>query len=524
MTITLTQPQRYAVAAAQDYKPLMRQLGNTLWEYAEIGLQEYRSAAYLMGQLREHGFVIHGGQAGFPTGFTAEFCNGAGPTVALLCEYDALPALSTTQPGGNGHGCGHNLFGAASVTTALLLRQTMLQFGIGGRLRLYGCPGEENFASKAYYVHHGLFDDVDCSVGFHAHDQNRAHFDVEAATLLKDYTFHGKPAHAGNYPWLGNSALDAVEIMNVAANYLREHVRPDVRIQYVITKGGDAYNIVPELAASRYAVRSASVSYMEEVSCRVDNCAHAAALATGCTVEIQFLDKTYNTVLLREYAELAQGYLEQLGAPQFSPDELETAKQFGDGSGLCTDITPLPACEGYQGGASDEGDVSWVVPHQSIYVANLAKDTALHTLSAVGQTNLPAAYTAMVTQVGATAAMVLELLQTPSTLAQLKAAHAAKLGAERYPKNPGYTLPPAVNPNCAGVSVAGNAITADFSQLLLLPPDYAGAVLFQKDGETVARLEHSGTVTSLQPLEVGDSLFLFAMDGDWQQLLGYYTL
>ncbi|MEG0754590.1 MAG: amidohydrolase, partial [Angelakisella sp.] len=277
MSISLTAAQQQAIAKAKDYKALMQEVGGALWGFAEIGLQEYRSAAYLMELYRENGFVVKGGLAGFPTGFTAEFTQGeGGAVIALLCEYDALGALSTVQKGGNGHGCGHNLFGAAATATAMLMKSVMEEQGVSGTIRVYGTPGEENYAGKAYFVNHGLFDDVSCSVGFHAHDRNKVNYTVSSGTLITNYIFHGKPAHAGNCPWEGVSALDAVEIMNVACNYLREHLRPEARVHYIITHGGDVTNVVPELASSQYSVRAASVPYMEEIAQKVDRCADAA--------------------------------------------------------------------------------------------------------------------------------------------------------------------------------------------------------------------------------------------------------
>ena len=439
-----SQAQQLALAAADRLKPLMTQVGDTIWHYAEVGPLEARSARYLTQLLEENGFSVTRGTGGFPTGFIAQYGSGHGPVLALLCEYDALPALSCLEAGGNGHGCGHNLFSAAAVGCALTLREAMAQSGIEGTLRVYGTPSEENYGAKAYYVSQGLLDDVDCSVGFHAHDSNRVNFDAASATILMDYTFHGRSAHAGDCPWEGRSALDAAEIMNVACNYLREHVTPDVRIQYVYTQGGGAYNVVPDLAATRYCVRAAQVPTANEVARRVEDCARGAALAAGCTYESRCLDRTYNTVLIREYAQLAQKWLEAVGAPAFSPEEQKAALAFGNGSGLDTEIHPLPPVEGYVGGATDEGDVSWVVPHVSIYVANIAQGTALHTLDATRQMNMPAAYTAVVAQVKATACMLLDLLEHPQKVEELKAAHSRKMGGLAYPKDSHRRPDPAI--------------------------------------------------------------------------------
>ena len=524
MAEILDRNQQRALELANRYRAVMEQVGRALWAKPEVGLEEYHSAALLLSLFRREGFRVTAGIGGFPTGFVAEFGQG-GPVAAILCEYDALPNLSTATPGDNGHGCGHNLFAAAAVGTALVLRDVLREGQLPGTIRVYGTPGEENYASKAYYVNQGLMDDVDFSVGFHAHDENKVNYTVSAGTLTKNYTFHGKPAHAGNYPWLGNSALDAVELMNVACNYLREHVPTDVRIQYIITKGGDAPNIVPEIAQSQYVVRAARRATMDRVSERVDDCAHAAALATGCTVDIDYVDRTYNTVLLREYAELAQKYLEAVGAPAFTREELENARQYGDGSGLHQEITPLPWAEGYQGGATDEGDVSWIMPHVSIYVANVARNTPGHTLQMTAQGNCSAAYTAMETQVKAVSAMILDLFAHPQTVELLKAAHKKKMGEDRYPKNPAYWPDPKAFLNCQGVEISGQEIAVDFSRLILLPQDFSGRVTVEKEGKVAASFEQSGSAQSQMALGQGDSLSVFATGEDGkQQLIGYWNL
>ncbi|WP_274953394.1 amidohydrolase [Angelakisella massiliensis] len=518
------QNQQRAVELTSQYRAVMEQVGHTLWARPEVGLEEYHSAALLIDLFRREGFRVTAGIGGFPTGFVAEFGQG-GPVAAILCEYDALPNLSTTNPGANGHGCGHNLFAAAAVGTALVLRDVLKEGTVPGTIRVYGTPGEENYASKAYYVNQGLMDDVDFSVGFHAHDENKVNYTVSAGTLTKSYTFHGKPAHAGNYPWLGNSALDAVELMNVACNYLREHVPTDVRIQYIITKGGDAPNIVPEIAQSLYVVRAACRATMDRVADRVDDCAHAAALATGCTVDIDYVDRTYNTVLLREYAELAQKHLDAVGAPAFTQEELENARQYGDGSGLHQQITPLPWAEGYQGGATDEGDVSWIMPHVSIYVSNVARNTPGHTLQMTAQGNCSAAYTAMETQVKAISTMILDLFEHPQMVETLKAAHEKKLAGDRYPKNPSYWPDPKAFLNCQGVEISGQKITADFSQLILLPESFSGQVTVEKDGAVAASFTGSGSASSQIPLAEGDSLTVVAVSDDGsRQLIGYWNL
>jgi len=522
MSLTLSPAQQEAISLAPTLRPLMERVGETVWNLAEVGLTEYRSAAFLTDTLRAEGFTVTTGLCGFPMGFLAEYKNGEGPVAALLCEYDALPNLSTVCPGQNGHGCGHNLFAAAAVANAVLLRRVMEKHNVPGTLRVYGTPGEENYASKAYYAKNGLFDDVDFSVGFHAHDKNEINFKVSAGTLIRNFTFHGTPAHAGNSPWKGASALDAVEIMHVMVNYLREHVTPDVRLQYIITKGGDAPNVVPEIAQSQHVVRAASVPAMLEVAQRVETCAKAAAMATGTTVEVSFVDQTYNTVLLREYAELAQSYLENAGAPAFTREELANARQYGDGSGLDQTITPLPPCEGYQGGATDEGDVSWNVPHVSVYAANLARGTGGHTLDFTRQVREPAAYTAMISQAKAVSPMVLGLLQDPAQVAKLKAAHKAKMAGLTYP----HTMDrpdKAAFANTPGAEQEGSVLKLTPAGLPLLDHSRPDAVLIVRQGEQALGQFPVSAPADIPLPEASGTIEIYASyPGSKEQLIGYY--
>lgn len=520
--ITLSTAQKTALETAEKYREIAVEVGNTIWNFAETGLHEYHSAAYLIEFYKNHGFEVESGLAGFPTGFRATFSTGEGVNVGLICEYDALPQMSCEKIGENGHGCGHSLFSASSTAIAMLLHDVMTSCGIKGTITVFGTPAEECYGAKAYFAKCGYFDNLDCSVGLHAHDENLVEFSVLAGTIVKRYTFHGKPAHAGNCPWLGISALDAVEIMNVAVNYMREHVRPDARIQYVITQGGGAANVVPDLAQSEYMFRAADVPYLDEMEQRIDNCAKGAALATGCTVDIEFLDKTYNTVLIREFAELAQQYLELVGIPQYTEQEKADAMRFGNGTGFSNAILPLSPVEGYRGGASDEGDLSWVVPHVSIHVANMALGTAPHTLGYTEQANMSAAYTALATQAKAVALLLLDIMEHPEKAKMLKAAHKKKLGGNTYPKDRNACLPAQFNPNCEGVKLEDDLLTLDFESIPLLSRGFAGTVQVMLNGETIASFKESGSQQVRTKLEAGSILQLFANDQGKKQLLGVY--
>lgn len=528
MAMKLDYIQQEAVERAAHYRPLMEQVGRTLWQRPEVGPNEYHSAAFLIGLLEERGFAVRRGVCGFPTGFIGEFTQpcpdgGRAPVLSLLCEYDALPAMSTVHTGDSGHGCGHNLFAASAITTAALLQELAVKHRLPCTIRVYGTPAEEIYASKGYYAKNGLFDDVDLSVGFHAHDQTRVQYNTSAGTNFLRYTFHGTPAHAGNTPWLGRSALDAVEIMNVAVNFLREHVRPDTRMHYIIKHGGSAPNIVPELAVSDYYLRAADMPYLEEVTQRVNTIAQAAAMAAGCTVDIQLRDQLYDLVLVREYCQLAQEALEAVGAPPYSQEELEAARAYGGGQGLDTRLHPLPDAEGYEGGSTDEGDVSWVVPHTTIWAANVARGTGGHTLPWTAQMDAPWAYTAAQTQVQATAVLLLGLIRQPQALSRLKEAHAQKMADRRYPKS-GQLPPLFIFDDLPGVRFDGpQRLAAQPEELVLLRRDRPWELSVEDDrGTTLGFAAQGDDIRLDHPALPGQVVKLYARyPGGDKELLGY---
>lgn len=527
MAITLNHIQQEAVEGVSRLRPLMERAGRGLWQRPEVGPNEYHSAALLIGLLEEQGFTVRRGICGFPTGFIAEFTKSAPdgstpPVLGLLCEYDALPAMSSVRTGEHGHGCGHNLFAASALGTAAILREMAEKHQIPCTIRVYGTPAEEVYASKGYYAKHGLFDDVDLSVGFHAHDRTQVQYNTSAGTNYFRYTFHGTPAHAGNTPWLGHSALDAVEIMNVAVNYLREHVRLDTRMHYVIKHGGSAPNIVPELAISDYYLRAADMPYLEEVTRRVNTIAQAAAMATGCTVEIQLRDQLYNLVLVRELCQIAQGYLEAVGAPAYTPEELEAAKAYGDGRGLNTHLHPLGDSEGYEGGSTDEGDVSWIVPHTTIWVANVAQGTGGHTLGWTAQMDAPWAYTAAETQVKATAAMLLGLVREPETLARLKQAHARKMEGRQYPRT-GEMPPLFIFDDLPGTRFEDpQRLVVTPEQLVLLRQDRPWELVAEDDQGQALGFGQGEAILLNRPVQPGQVVVVYARyPGGLKELLGY---
>ena len=273
-----------------DAEAELSALSKTVWEFAETGLKEIKSANAEAAFLKQEGFDIQMGVAGMPSAFVASW-GGGQPVIGFLGEYDALPGLSQTVatrreavvPGGAGHGCGHNLLGVGALAAAIALKREMEAEGKSGTVRFYGCPAEETLSGKVYMAKHGLYDDLGAAITWHPMTLNTAWGSTCLAIDSARFIFHGRAAHAAASPEMGISALDAVELMNVGVNYLREHVVQEARMHYVITKGGGEPNVVPELAEVWYYIRVPRRQDVEKLYQRVVKIAEGACLMTGAT-------------------------------------------------------------------------------------------------------------------------------------------------------------------------------------------------------------------------------------------------
>ena len=363
-----------------------------LWKYSEIALTETRSAEYLASILEAEGFKLERGVADLPTAFVAEWGDG-GPVIGILAEYDALPNIGndpvpTRQPRedghAHGHGCGHNLFGAGSVAAAIALKRTMETSGIRGTVKLFGTPAEETVVGKVYMANAGVFDGIDITLDWHpfyytevinAQGQALNNFQVE---------FFGKAAHGAFDPWNGRSALDAVEVMNYAANLMREHIEPSARIHYVIPSAGEAPNVVPAYARVWYYVRDSSRQNVEANYAWLTEIAEAAAMATQTTYKITLITGVHELLLNRPLQEAAQANLEYVGAPVFSEEDQVFAKtlqqELGiEALGYPTEVKPLAdEMEPPQGGSTDVAEVTRLAPGVSIMVATAGTDLPWH--------------------------------------------------------------------------------------------------------------------------------------------------
>jgi aminobenzoyl-glutamate utilization protein B len=431
-----------------------KQVSKQIWDYAELGYHETQSSELLREQLKAAGFRVQAGVANEPTAFIASYGEGK-PVIGILGEFDALPGLSqqtvpTRDPvkaGAHGHGCGHNLLGSGAALAAVALKQYMETHHVAGTLRYYGTPAEEGGSGKVYMVRDGAFKDVDVVLHWHPSAENSVANGGQLAVVSAKFTFHGVAAHAAMAPDRGRSALDAVMLMGNGIEFMREHVPSNTRIHYIISKGGVAPNIVPDLAEMNLMARSPSNVTLQGVWDRIQKIAQGAALMTGTTMEMRDIGSDANIVPNDALAALAQKNLEAVGGFTLDPEEkkfaLELQKTFGMDTPPSLDATneiePLRKFDPNQPAAStDVGDVSWNVPTIGFSAATWAAGTAAHTWQAAATSGMSIGQQGMVIAAKAIALTALDLFTDPAVVQAAKADFAKQLAGKSY-----YTAIPA---------------------------------------------------------------------------------
>ena len=420
-----------ALVLAQEAAAI--ELADDIFGYAELGYLETRSSERLSGQLEDAGFTVRRGVAGIPTAFVAESGSGA-PVIGLLAEYDALPGLSqapvpTRQPveaDGSGHACGHNLFGAASVTAGIALARWLEQSGSSGTVRVYGTPAEEGGSGKVYMVRAGLFDDVDTMLHWHPSDRNFAGAESSNGNKSGRFEFHGIAAHAAVSPHRGRSALDGVEAMNHMVNLMREHVPSTARLHYVITDGGDAPNIVPEFAEVYYYVRHPRPDMVEQLFERVVNAAKGAALGTGTEMRYEVMHGNYPLLPSETLAAVIHEAMVAVGGFEYDDAEREFALAlrstlFGDLRDMGTSAVIAPSTFRQKMGSTDVGDVSWMVPTAGFTTATWVPGTPAHSWQAVAAGGMSIGHKGMVMAARVLARTGARLYAEPSLVDSAKA-------------------------------------------------------------------------------------------------------
>jgi aminobenzoyl-glutamate utilization protein B len=414
-----------------------------IWSFAEVGYQETQSSALLQKDLSDAGFTITTGIAGQPTAFLASFKNGDGPVVALLAEFDALPGLSQgvspvehSLGGIAGHGCGHNLFGAASSYAAIAVKEWMIANNIKGELRLYGTPAEEGGSAKAFMVRDGLFNDVDVAIHWHPGTVNSASQGTTKANISGKFRFYGTSSHASAAPDRGRSALDAVEAMDNMVNMMREHIPDGTRIHYVITNGGEAPNVVPNFAESYYYVRDGDPQVVLSVIDRIKKAAEGAALGTGTRFEFQQIGGVYSMMPNGALMAVMDRSLHRVGGITWTPEEVafgtEIQKTLADKPALSSvgEIAPARLMFDGAGGSTDVSDISWVVPTVGLSTATFVPGSAGHSWQNTAAAGSSIGVKGAVVAAKTLALTAAELFVSPETIAAATAELHERRGAD----------------------------------------------------------------------------------------------
>lgn len=436
--------QKEAVLTALDANQTQyATLAHTIWDYAELGYQEEKSSALLARTLEEAGFTIQWGVAGIPTAFIATYGSGK-PVIGILGEYDALPGVSQDavpyeQPIAGktaGQACGHHLFGTASVAASVAVKDWMEQTHTAGTIRFYGTPAEEGGGGKVYMTRAGLFDDVDAVLHWHPGSGNEANPGSSLANKSAKFRFYGKAAHAAAAPDRGRSALDGVEAMDMMVNMLREHVDEKARIHYVITRGGEAPNVVPAFAEVFYYVRHPEMQQVKEIWERLVAAAEGAALGTGTTMKYEVIHGVYNVLPNETLAEVMYKNLVTVGGVSYNADELAFAEKLAESFGTyqvpvtnAAKIEPYEVPEGSMPASTDVGDISWVVPTAGLSTATWVPGTSAHSWQAVAAGGMSIGTKGMMVAAKTLALTAMDLFSSPQVMVTAEAELEKKRGA-----------------------------------------------------------------------------------------------
>ena len=411
-----------ALRSLDEKAGVLFSVSDSIWDNPETDYTENVSSSILKEALEKEGFTVESNLAGIPTAFSGTFGSGS-PVIGILGEFDALPGLSQKagiaekeplEKGGNGHGCGHNLLGAGSLAAAIAVKEYLKEKKCPGTVVYFGCPAEEGGSAKAFLARDGVFSHVDIALSWHPNNMNAVWAFSSLANVKVRYSFKGISAHAGTSPHLGRSALDALELMNMGVQFLREHIIPEARVHYAITNtGGDAPNVVQAEAESVYLIRAPKNSQVKEIYERVNQIAKGAAMMCGVDVTIR-LEKACSNILVNHSLEkVLYENMKAVGLPQYSEEEYSFAKaiqdtlpnrtkladrfekimgekgrQIGaeyDKKSIYSFIMPYQPSEKPISGSSDVGDVSWVCPTSQIVAATCAGGTPEHTWQMVAQ-------------------------------------------------------------------------------------------------------------------------------------------
>jgi aminobenzoyl-glutamate utilization protein B len=391
------------------------------------------------------GFTVQRGVAGMPTAFVASYGQDR-PVIAIMGEYDALPGISQKasavreplQEGAAGQGCGHNLFGAASLGAAVAIKELIAAGALKGTVRFLGTPAEESIGGKIYMIREGVFTDVDAVLVWHPDDATKVDYEGSQANVQFFVEFRGRTAHAAADPWNGRSAADAIEAFTHGLNLLREHVKPTVRIHYTVQRAGDVPNVVPDYARILTWVRDSRRPGVDEVFARVQDIARGAALIAGVEHTLTIQTGYTDTNILESGLKLLHENLALVGEPSYTAEEQAFARALQKATskkevGMDAALEPLkPIASDPPGGSTDVGDVSWIVPTLHFTVATAPKDVPWHAWPVVASSRMSIGHKGMMRAAQALAATAVDLFQDASRLESIKEEWAQKTKGITY--------------------------------------------------------------------------------------------
>jgi aminobenzoyl-glutamate utilization protein B len=442
-----TDPKAASIAWLDANVSTLNRINRNIWSWAETGLEEVRSSKELQDALRANGFQVEAGVATMPTAFVASYGTGR-PVIGILAEFDALPGLSQDAGAERksrpevmaGHGCGHSVFGTASTGAAIAIKQALAAGTIKGTVKLFGTPAEETGIGKTYMLREGAFKDVDTILSWHAGDRTAAAWDFSKAMVSVKFRFEGLPSHASVSPHMGRSALDAVELMSVGVNYMREHVKEDTRIHYVITNGGGQPNVVPPSAEVWYYLRANKHTDVEEYYVWLTEIARAAAAMSRTKLAEARVDADMHEVLPnRTLVELIQKNLELVGPPVFDDREKAFARATQKdlkpqpSLALAERIEPLESGPPEQGTHStDVGDLTWFLPVGQFTAATYSYGAPGHSWQIAACTGMSIGEKGMLVAAKTIAATAIDLYRSPATLDKARADQKQMLSGLKY--------------------------------------------------------------------------------------------
>ena len=419
-----------------------------IWEYAEVGLKEFKSSDLLVSELEANGFKVERGLAGMPTSFVGTYIQGTGkPVIGILAEYDALP---------NGHSCGHNLFGAGSVAGAIATKQAIEKGNIDGTIKIFGTPTEDTHGGKVWMAREGVFNGCDVILNWHSGTKNEASYGSNLAVQILEINFKGVSSHAGSAPEKGRSALDGLMISSMAMEFLREHMIEPMRIQYIVTNGGQAPNVVSEFAQMKLVIRGPMMKDIEDLRSRfggVDDCIRAGALGSGTDVTMKVVGAFYNRLPNKTGAYLINENMKAIGAPTFTDEERQyvqsLAEKYNVPLGILESKVYDPIDDTTKASA-DTGDVTYLAPVISFSAATEALDTPGHSIVKKEQNGMSIGWKGTIFAVKVLGYTALDLLTDETKLTSIQNEFKEKLiGADYRPVIPKDLWPPIPEQNPA---------------------------------------------------------------------------